>query len=240
MRRLLVCYTLRVNRTIGYILALAILLGLAYAIYTYVPKAPPLQAVNTGEQKQDGTEIKVETVSEDTSTYLIDIRYPQFGIPLADVKIKAIVDNAMAAFKSYPANPPDSAAPKNEFTSSFSSTYVGADIVSVALTISEYTGGAHPNTVIIGVNVDPKTGEEVTLDDALGMIGKNLQQVSEESLVQLRAELGADIIAPEGASPVPDNYSTFLVSKDKVTFIFNNYQVAPYSAGPQSVEFARK
>ncbi len=229
-----------VNRTIGYILALVVLVGLAYAIYTYVPKAPPLQAVNAGEQQQDGTELKVETVSEDTDTYLIDVRYPQFGIPLVDAKIKAVVENAVAAFKGYPANPPDSAVPKNEFTGSFSSTYVGADVVSVALTISEYTGGAHPNTVIIGVNVDRKTGEDVTLDTVLAMIGKTLPEVSAESLVQLKADIGEDLIFPEGAESKPENYSTFTVSKDKVTFIFNNYQVAPYSAGPQSVEFARK
>ena len=228
------------NRTIGYVLALVVLVGLAYAIYTYVPKAPPLQAVNTGEQKQDGTELKVETVSEDTEAYLIDVRYPQFGIPLVDAKIKAVVDNAVAAFKSYPANPPDSAVPKNEFTGSFNSTYVGADVVSVALSISEYTGGAHPNTVIIGVNVDRKTGKDVTLDDALLMIEKTLPEVSGESLVQLKAVLGEDMLFPEGAEPKADNYSVFLVSKDKVTFIFNNYQVAPYSAGPQSAEFARK
>src|SRR3989338_4853379 len=228
------------NRTIGYVLALVVLVGLAYAIYTYVPKAPPLQAVNTGEQKQDGTELKVETVSEDTEAYLIDVRYPQFGIPLVDAKIKAVFDNAVAAFKSYPANPPDSAVPKNEFTGSFNSTYVGADVVSVALSISEYTGGAHPNTVIIGVNVDRKTGKDVTLDDALLMIEKTLPEVSGESLVQLKAVLGEDMIFPEGAEPKPDNYSTFTVSKDKVPFIFNNYQVAPYSAGPQSAEFARK
>jgi len=229
-----------VNRTIGYVLALAILLGLAYAIYTYVPKAPPLPAVNTGEQKQDGTEIKVETVSEDTGAYLIDVRYPQFGIPLVDAKIQAVVDNAVTAFKSYPANPPDSAVPKNEFTGSFSSTYVGADVVSVALTISEYTGGAHPNTVIIGVNVDRRTGEDVTLDSVLAMIGKTLPEVSAESLVQLKAKIGEDVIFPEGADPTPENYSTFLIGKNTVTFIFNNYQVAPYSAGPQSTEFARK
>src|SRR3989338_1196753 len=228
------------NRTVGYVLALVVLVGLAYAIYTYVPKAPPLPAVNTEEQKQDGTEIKVETISDDTDSYSVEARYPQFGIPLVDAKIKAVVDNAVAAFKSYPANPPESAVPKNEFTGSFNSTYVGADVVSVALAFSEYTGGAHGNTVIIGLNVDRKTGEDVTLDEALLLIGKTLPEVGSESLVQLKAVLGEDMLFAEGAEPKPDNYSVFLISKEKVTFIFNNYQVAPYSAGPQSTEFARK
>src|SRR3989344_1188030 len=88
------------NRTVGYVLALVVLVGLAYAIYTYVPKAPPLPAVNTEEQKQDGTEIKVETIYDDTDTYSVEARYPQFGIPLVDAKIKAVVDNAVAALST--------------------------------------------------------------------------------------------------------------------------------------------
>ena len=56
---------------------------------------------------------------------------------------------------------------------------------------------------------------------------------------QLKVILGEDIIAPEGADPKPENYNVFLVGKDKVTFIFNNYQVAPYAAGHQEVWFSR-
>jgi hypothetical protein len=227
------------NRTIGYVLALVVLIGLGFAIYTYAPKASPLSTANITETESDGTDTNVGVVYGESDTYRIEVHYPQFGVPLVDAKIQTVVDNAVAAFKSYPANPADSSLPKNEFTGSFNSTYVGADVVSVALSFSEYTGGAHPNTVIIGVNVDPKTGVELTLDDALGMIGKTLPEVSSESLVQLKAKIGDELIFPEGAEPKPENYSTFLVSADKVTFIFNSYQVAPYASGQQSVEFAR-
>lgn len=230
------------NRIIGYLLALVVLSGLAYAIYSFVPRGPqlsgePTTATTTGTGS--GTEMKVETIYEETSVYKIEARYPQFGIPAVDEKIKAVVDKAVAAFKEYPANPAGSAVTQNEFTGSFDSVYVGSDIVSVALIISEYTGGAHPNTVIIGVNVDRNTGKELSLDDVLAMIGKTLPQVAEQSLKELKASLGDDIIAPEGANPTAENYSTYLVSKDKVTFIFNSYQVAPYSAGQQKVWFQR-
>lgn len=226
------------NRIVGYLLALVVLSGVAYAIYTFVPRGPALSTVTTTDTNT-GTEMKVEDLYDSTDVYSIEVHYPQFEIASVDEKIKAVVDKAIAAFKEYPANPSDSAVLQNELTGSFSSTYVGPDIVSVALSISEYTGGAHPNTVIIGVNVDRKTGKELSLDDALAMIGKTLPQVAEESLKELKATLGDDIIAPEGANPTAENYSTFLVSGDKVTFVFNNYQVAPYSSGQQHVWFKR-
>ncbi len=226
------------NRIVGYLLALLLLTGIAYAVYVFVPRAPELPAVSVTDTSS-GTEMKAEVIHASTDVYRIEVRYPQFGIAAVDEKIKAVIDKAIDAFKEYPANPPGSAVTQNELTGSFDSTYVGDDIVSVELSISEYTGGAHPNTVIIGVNVERSNGKELTLDDALALVGKSLEEVAEQSLKELKATLGDDVIAPEGASPTVENYSTFLVSKDRVTFIFNNYQVAPYSSGQQQVWFKR-
>lgn len=229
------------NRIIGYVLAALVFTGIAYAIYVYAPQlsGTPATPTITETDSVTATETKAGIISESTATYRIEVHYPQFGIAAADEKIKAVVDRAVAAFKEYPANPPGSAVPQNELTGSFSSAYVGPDIVSVALSISEYTGGAHPNTAIIGVNVDRTTGKELSLNDALALIGKSLEEVAQVSLEALKATLGDDIIAPEGASPTVENYSTFLISEDRVTFVFNNYQVAPYSAGQQYVWFKR-
>ena len=44
----------------------------------------------------------------------------------------------------------------------------------------------------------------------------------------------------EGADTNPENFSSFVISADKVTFIFQQYQVAAYAAGPQEVSFERK
>ncbi len=227
-------------RFIGYILALLVLCGVAYAVYLFAPRVPTL---NTESAPKTATSTEVElqekVITESTDTYKIDAHYPQFGIAAVDEKIKAVVDKAVAAFKEYPANPADSSVPQNELVSSYNSVYIGQDIASVALSISEYTGGAHGNTVVISVNVDRVTGKEVSLDDALALIGKTLPKVADESVVQLKATLGDDLMFPEGASATAENYSTFLVSKDRVTFIFNNYQVAPYAAGQQQVWFKR-
>ncbi|OGG51946.1 hypothetical protein A3C18_01750 [Candidatus Kaiserbacteria bacterium RIFCSPHIGHO2_02_FULL_54_11b] len=228
------------NRFVGYVLALIALAGIAYAIYIFVPKAPAMPITTITEaDPETGTEMQTEVVSSQTDTYRIEVRYPKFGIPAVDAKIKAVVDSAVAEFKTYPANPPDSSTPQNEMSGSFDSVYAGPDIVSVALSISEYTGGAHPNTVIIGVNVEKLTGKSLTLDDALLILGKSLEEVAESSLKELKVILGEDVLFPEGAAAKSENYSTFLIGKDRVTFIFNNYQVAPYAAGHQEVWFKR-
>ena len=228
------------KRIVVYVLALIVLCGVAYAVYVLAPRVPTL---NTGPAPEAATSTEVtvqeKVVTESTDAYKIDAHYPQFGIPAVDDKVQAVVDKALSEFRAYPPNPRDSSAPQNELVSSYNSVYIGSDVASVALSISEYTGGAHGNTVIVGVNVDRATGKELSLDDVLALIGKTLAQVADASLVQLKATLGEDLMFPEGANATAGNYGTFLVSKDRVTFVFNNYQVAPYSAGQQQVWFKR-
>lgn len=222
-------------KLLGYIALLVVLSAVGYSIYVLAPRLGEWGP----QQTDDGVSMTMESVSEYTDTYSIKAQYQQFGIPAVDALVKKTVEEAIANFKTYPANPPDSAVTQNEFIGIIGSTYVGADVVSVQLIFSEYTGGAHPNATIVGITVDRKTGKELTLDDALAMTGLSLEQVVAESLKQLKTTLGEGVIFEEGTSAKPENYSTFVVSADKVTFIFQNYQVAAYAAGPQEVGFAR-
>ena len=225
------------NKLVGYVLAVVALCILAYAIYVNAPRIPmPAESASASA----GTAMRVATEFGDTSAYRIEARYPQFGNPLVDAKIKAAVDGAIAEFKSIPPPTSGSATLKNEFFGSFDSVYAGSDVVSVELLLSQDTGGAHPNTVVVGVNVDPKTGRELTLEDALTLTGMSLEKIAAESLAQVQAKLGADLIFPEGAAAKAENYNTFLVGAGTVTFVFQNYQVAPYSSGMQKVSFPRK
>ncbi len=228
-------YTGAMQKIFGVVLVLLGLIGALYLIATYTNLRQPLSMGEAG-----GVQVTTAKIQESTSTYTINVQYPQFGIPAVDAAVKAEVEKAVADFKTYPANPPESATPQNEFIGTFDSVYVGSDLVSVELILSEDTGGAHPNTVLVGENVDRKTGKELTLDDALRMVGKTLQQVSQESLARLNAKFAGAVPFPDGTSAKAENYSTFLVSADKVTFIFNDYQVASHADGPQEVSFERK
>ncbi len=231
-------YTNRMRILIS--LIIVIVLGLAAAfIYAHAPRLAFVAPVaTTTAATSTSAQMTVKTINESTSVYTINARYPQFGIPAVDQAIKSDLDKALADFKSLPANPPDSAVTQNEFNSDVVSTYVGSDAVSVALEMSQYTGGAHPMTVIDGINIDPSTGKKITLDDALAMIGKTLPEVASSTLDQLKEKLNGSVFE-EGAQPTPENYQTFLIDANSVTFVFQEYQVAAYAAGIQRITFAR-
>lgn len=217
------------RRTFAIAVACAVVIACAVGLVIAVsPAAAP-------EQNNDATSKRIQ---KETENYSIDITYPEFAYAPANVAISDTVGEMIDRFEAYPANPRDSAVPQNQLLGSFNSVYVGPEIISVELLISEYTGGAHPNTDIIGINIDKKTGGDVTLDDALRMTGLSLGQVSERASSQLKQALG-DAFFPEGAEAKPENYATFLIDDKSVSFIFQDYQVAPHSSGPQRVSIPR-
>ncbi len=194
---------------------------------------------NTPVSTGPGVAIQSPTVYDETDTYSVRATYPQFGIPAIDATIKKSVDDAIAQFKQDAAGPLMTSA-KNEFISIFDSAYIGSDIVSAKLIYSEYTGGAHPNSIIVGLNFDRTTGKALSLEDALTLIDQSLEDVAAKSKEVLKTELHDGFQFPEGTDPKPENYSAFTVSAEKVTFAFQAYQVAAYAAGPQEVSFERK
>lgn len=212
--------------------AILVLLGGGYALYKGMTRAPAASGTPPSAQ------VASSTVKEESDSYTIDLTYPQFGIPAIDADIKSKIDIALQEFKTLPANPPESATPKNEFTGTFEDVYIGPDIISAKLILSQYTGGAHPMTIFSGVNYDRATGRQILPRDAFAMVGLSLNEISAKATTELKTKL-ADSMFEEGANSNPENFSSFVISVDKVTFIFQPYQVAPYAAGPQEVSFER-
>jgi len=223
------------NRYAAFALAI---LALGVVGFILLPYLNTSQEIVSEPKVSEETTLTTKTINEDTATYVVDVKYPQFGIPAIDADIKTKVDAAVAEFRSLPPNPPESATAKNEFNGTFEAVYAGADVISAKLILSQYTGGAHPMTIVSGVNYDPSTGKQILQADAFRMIGKTVQQVSAEVTAKLKARIG-DAFFEEGADTNPENYSSFDISENEVTFIFQQYQVAPYALGVQEVSFAR-
>src|SRR3989344_9200790 len=224
------------NRLFGFALALVVLGGVVYFLFPYLRTSQTPVPVDTIPQ---GVEVTTATAQEQTNVYLIDVNYPQFGVSAVDADIKSKKEAAVGEFKDIPPNPPESATPQNEFTGTFENVYVGPDVVSVQLILSQYTGGAHPMTIFNGLNYDRATGRQLLQSDAFAMIGLTAVQVSARATAELKAKLGESMFE-EGANSNPENFSSFIISADEVTFIFQPYQVAAYAAGPQEVSFERK
>src|SRR3989344_8682387 len=221
-------------KTILTVVVAVIVLGGAYFFATLY-----LQPASPQSSEQGSIEVTTARVQEDSATYTIDVSYPQFGIPAIDAQIKKTIDDTVAEFKTSSPNPSDPAMPKYSFDGSFDSVYVGPDVVSVKLILSQYTGGAHPLTLISGLNYDRATGEQLLQSDAFAMLGMTIGEISAAATAELKAKLG-DTMFEEGADTNPENFSSFVISEDSITFIFQQYQVAAYAAGPQEVSFERK
>jgi len=224
------------NRAGLYILGLLIFLGVGYLFVVHImERSAPIFSTGSGS-----AEVTVARINDSQAGYVVDVEYPQFGIPAIDAQIKKMVEDAVAEFEAMPPNPPDSATPQNQFTGRFDKVYVGPDIVSLELILSQYTGGAHNLTLFSGIDFDRTTGKQLLQSDAFKLIGMTADQVSQGATTQLKAALGDGFQFPEGADSNPENFSSFLIGSSTVTFIFQEYQVAAYAAGPQQAVFERK
>lgn len=178
-------------------------------------------------------------IQASTTAYAIDVAYPQFGIAAIDDQIRADVQAAAGEIMALPPNPADSAVPQSSLTGEYDKVYVGPDIISVELILSQYTGGAHPLTLLSGVAFDRATGRRLLLADVLPLIGMDVEGLSRQATARLEESLGDAFMFRDGADTNPENFSSFTVGTSTVTFVLQPYQVAAYAAGPQEIVFPR-
>ncbi len=109
------------------------------------------------------------------------------------------------------------------------------------MTIFQYTGGAHPSTLLRTVNIDGITGKPVTAEDVF-LAGKDweiIQLIMKELIKETNIRMETDTITClDGLHEagilldtelyIPEN---FLLKKDGITFIYNQYDIAPYVVG---------
>jgi hypothetical protein len=137
-----------------------------------------------------------------------------------------------------------------------------ADFVSVLTNGSVYTGGVHPNPILVSFNLHPADGKLIAIEDLFADPVAALKALSDESRRQLEGryeaaqhegdekQRAADhqqtyTWIERGTAPAAGNFMVFLVdgldSKAiGLTLIFPPYQVASYADGPQQVEVPAK
>lgn len=104
-------------------------------------------------------------------------------------------------------------------------------IKSYILRTEYFTGGAHGNVEIISFNYEKEGGKRLGLNDVF-------EKSAEEYLPVLSA-LGdkyfnvkyGEGYFPEGLSPKPSNFGVWYTDDEKITFVFQPYQIAPYAYG---------
>ncbi|GEM_PF-5780089 len=95
-------------------------------------------------------------------------------------------------------------------------------LVVLSAAIDEYGGGAHSNYTISFHNLNKSTGKPLALSDLYSQ--EEIDRMGTIMTISINPEITllTETIAPN---------SNFLLTKDSITFVYNPYEIAPYSEG---------
>lgn len=136
------------------------------------------------------------------------------------------------------------------FDTSISSNFTNSKVVSLIQNFYEYTGGAHGNYGVVGLNYylnpaikielqnlfeyeDQKNILEFISNYCLEDICKN--HLEDENEIEKYRNNNESSFFENSLDPNWENFDNFLISKKSIDIIFNPYQILPYSFGAPSV-----
>lgn len=110
-------------------------------------------------------------------------------------------------------------------------------LISIRLNVEGMQAGrAHPFHVYRVLNFDLSQNKELALSDLFKPDSNYLKSLSKYSSQQLTASLKDKWMIAEGAKANTTNYKNWNIQADSILITFDEYQVAPYTNGPQEVE----
>lgn len=116
-----------------------------------------------------------------------------------------------------------------EWTTSGDMLFLSENLLSLGIENFNYSGGAHPNTYSIYLNINLKTGKKIELRD-LVKNRKALEKLARRAFFQAKgitdSKLGMD---SEEIFQFPENFG---ITEEGLYFFYNPYEAGPYAAGP--------
>lgn len=112
--------------------------------------------------------------------------------------------------------------------------YQKKDYIALKYLHSDFSGGAHPNTSIFYINYNTKTNQPITLDSLVQSTQKlELTKIGErifrnDEKLSPSVSLADAYFFENGKFFLPQN---FYVSDKGLVFLYNPYEIKPYSAG---------
>lgn len=204
---------------------------------TLTPTEAPLyeQVRFTTVSSSEANDAPKYTITTETPTLegVDDGRVVEFNVAM-QMTVNEMVDGFKDSMKDQPATP---IVAGSSFDVKYELLSPPGYIYSVKFNIMGYTdGAAHPHHFSKTVNFNLETGKEITLDE-LFLPGSNYLQIfSDICKADLSTrDIGFDATFFTGAEPAPENYKSWNVTADGLLITFDEYQVAAYAAGPQTV-----
>ena len=151
--------------------------------------------------------------------------------------ISALVEKQVDGFKkSLLELTPVAFAPESSFQIKYTLVSETANFISLQLKMDQYTSGAaHPFQSSMSVNYDLAHDRQIELGELFTTGSNYLQTIANYSKDTLsKTDLGPALFT-DGLAPTADNYRNWNISAEGLMITFDEYQVAPYAAGPQIV-----
>lgn len=231
------------------ILSVVALLLVAFGFYTYNSKdeLDEVKVIQTASST-------LKKFSKENEIISVNVTYPNIlgsskEITQANDFIKNEIDKKIESFENdaKESSQADIGLPKE-----IKSTVTGSPAVeesndrytSIFMGMEWYLrGSAHPSHSIYTYIYDYKKNSLVSINDLFKNGSDYLTVLStlskEDLLLQSKeGDLGYiydESFVKEGTTPIKDNFAKILPLKDGLAIYFDEYQVAPYAAGPQQV-----
>jgi hypothetical protein len=154
-----------------------------------------------------------------------------------NVEMKAVVDDAIATFKQNLAGlAPNPSSTISTFELHYNVLSPPGNVISLKFNIQTYySGAAHPGDASRTVTYDLQAGKDLNLSDLFRPDSDFLTPIAKYCIGQLSTrDIGFQGFEL-GATATPENYRNWNLTTDGLTITFDEYQVAPYAAGPQTV-----
>ena len=152
-------------------------------------------------------------------------------------EMNAVVQQFIADFKTNLAQlQPTPVSAASTFDLKYNLLSPPGNILSLKFEIETYyTGAAHPGHVSKSVSYDLEQGHDLDLADLFVPDSDYLGALSKYCTAQLSTrDIGFQDFEL-GATATADNYRNWNITADGLMITFDEYQVAPYAAGPQTV-----
>lgn len=190
-------------------------------------------ALDTAHRKEQGQPFGY-TISVQTPVLVgsTDPRVKAFNIAM-----KKLVDDAVATFKdNLKAVPPSPDSTASTFDLHYDLLSPPGNIYSIRFDIQTYyTGAAHPSDTSLTATFDLQTGQALTLAGLFAPSADYLNAIAKYCIDQLNTrDIGFQGFEL-GATATAQNYRNWNITTDGLMITFDEYQVAPYAAGPQTV-----
>ncbi len=245
-------------------LVIAIIIILAVCAWTVCKmqniKSPP--AVQELPAEENSLSMSVSFIHQKDNFYNVQVEYPQFAnINNAfNKKISDLITGEIETFKkdakdNYEARrataPPENPLPENpdqtfDFIGSWEPSQLNDNYISFVIHLYYFVGGAHGVTEVYAFNYDLKKGKEITILDFLNSSQSALEKLADISNQNVTSQLESNGLSIDsflkqmienGTKSTQENYQNFNFSDNSLTIYFQQYQVAPGSAGPITVVF---